>query len=170
MDWFYSRRRKDIDIKKFLNNKKGIEVMLIDFKHDLYEVVYHGPEDSLYKDGVWRIRVHIPFNYPDKPPLLFFMDEIFHPNIPESVSKFLDVPSEAWRETYDIEYMFEQFLPQLLRHPNPERPINHKAAELLKHNKEKLDRTVRRYCLSLGKRADVTASEGGIESSQHRNP
>ncbi|KAI9108730.1 hypothetical protein K1719_020035 [Acacia pycnantha] len=164
-----SQRRKVKDINKFLNNKKGIEVTLIDYKRDLYEAVFHGPEDSLYEDGVWRIRVHVPLDYPNKPPLLLFKEKIFHPNIPESVRAWLMV--QGWNYKYDILYLFEKFLPQLLRHPNPERPINHKAAELLRHNKEEFDRTVRRYCFSLGKRADVTGSDGGIgSSSQHRNP
>ncbi|KAK4264470.1 hypothetical protein QN277_025641 [Acacia crassicarpa] len=183
------RRRKDIN--KFLYERKSIKAMQLYCVYELFEVVYHGPEDSLYKDGVWRIGVVIPNNYPKKPPILFFLDKIFHPNIPEAVPRRLDVPYEAWRESYDIVYVFERFLPQLLRHPNPERPINHEAADLLKHNREEFDRTVRRYVLSVGKRPiDVTGSEGEISvvkrpkmpgdvtgsevkigsSSQHGNP
>ena len=63
---------------------------------------------------------------------LIFPKQIYHPNIYRGWGDVcLDVIDEAWSADYDLDMIFEYFLPQLLKEPNPSSPANSGAAQIL---------------------------------------
>ncbi|KAF8897548.1 ubiquitin-conjugating enzyme/RWD-like protein [Infundibulicybe gibba] len=147
-----SKRRIETDVMKMLMS--DYEVSLVNDSMQEFHVRFYGPAESEplvlghktliemwiapFAGGVWKIHVELPDQYPFKSPSIGFMNKIFHPNIDEiSGSVCLDVINQTWSPMFDMINIFEVFLPQLLRYPNPNDPLNGEAAALLmRHPKE----------------------------------
>lgn len=56
-----------------------------------------------------------------------------------SGSVCLDVINQTWSPMFDMINIFEVFLPQLLRYPNPTDPLNGEAAALLMRDPKTYD-------------------------------
>ncbi|KAK2439083.1 ubiquitin-conjugating enzyme [Trifolium repens] len=70
--------------------------MIIDDMQDFF-LEFHGPNDSPYQGGVWKITVELPDAYPYKSPSIGFVKKIYHPNVDEmSGSVCLDVINQTW--------------------------------------------------------------------------
>ncbi|RZC43194.1 UQ con domain containing protein [Asbolus verrucosus] len=128
-------RRIRTDVMKLMANK--FDVTTCDNYRNLI-VKFYGPRDTPYEGGVWRVRVLLPDNYPFKSPSVGFDTQIFHPNVDQTSGTIcLDVLNQKWSALYDLVIIFDTFLPQLLRHPNPEDPLNHCAAMVLIRSPER---------------------------------
>ncbi len=60
-------------------------------------------------------------------------------DILSSGSVCLDVINQTWSPMFDMINIFEVFLPQLLRYPNPTDPLNGEAAALLMRDPKTYD-------------------------------
>ncbi|KAA8565585.1 hypothetical protein EYC84_009437 [Monilinia fructicola] len=111
-----------------------------------FYVRFKGPAETPFEGGLWKIHVELPDQYPYKSPSIGFVNRIFHPNIDElSGSVCLDVINQTWSPMFDMINIFEVFLPQLLRYPNPTDPLNGEAAALLMRDSKAYDAKVKEY-------------------------
>ncbi|KAJ2966881.1 hypothetical protein NQ176_g9937 [Zarea fungicola] len=125
------------------------------------------PANSLssapFEGGLWKIHVELPDSYPYKSPSIGFVNRIFHPNIDElSGSVCLDVINQTWSPMFDMINIFEVFLPQLLRYPNPTDPLNGEAAALLIREPKSYEAKVKEYVQKYANKD--AADEAGAES------
>lgn len=154
------RRRIETDVMRLLMS--DYEVTLVNDNMSEFYVRLKGPEGTPFAGGVWKIHVELPENYPYKSPSIGFVNRIFHPNIDElSGSVCLDVINQTWSPMYDMINIFEVFLPQLLRYPNPTDPLNGEAAALLMREPKSYEAKVKEY---VEKYASKDEAEDGGEN------
>jgi len=122
------------------------EVTLVNDNMQEFYVRFHGPNETPFDGGVWKVHVELPDQYPYRSPSIGFVNRIFHPNIDEvSGSVCLDVINQTWSPMFDMINIFEVFLPQLLRYPNAADPLNGDAAVLLLREPKIYESKVRDY-------------------------
>lgn len=127
-------RRLSRDVNRLL--AAGYQTTVDDDMTNL-DVRLEGPMGTAYEGGVWTVNVSMPQEYPLKAPRLRFVTKILHPNIEFTTGLVcMNVFKQAWSANYDLVNIFETFLPQLLRHPNPHDPLNHHAAAIMKRSEE----------------------------------
>ena len=130
---FSKRKNHDINVLKESNFKLNLD----DIDYNIIIVQFLGPKESLYKNGIWDIRIELPKEYPYKSPSIGFLNKIYHPNVDfRSGTICLDVINETWSPMYNLFNIIDIFLPQLLLYPNPDDPLNIKASDEMINNME----------------------------------
>ncbi|KAH7179362.1 ubiquitin-conjugating enzyme [Fusarium flagelliforme] len=141
----------------------GLSHVLTDTCRQEFFVRFKGPAETPFEGGTWKVHVELPDTYPYKSPSIGFVNRIFHPNIDElSGSVCLDVINQTWSPMFDMINIFEVFLPQLLRYPNPTDPLNGEAAALLIREPKSYDAKVKEYVQKYASKD--AADEAGAES------
>ncbi|PVU99465.1 hypothetical protein BB559_000697 [Furculomyces boomerangus] len=139
-----SKKRIETDVMKLLMS--DYKVSLVNDNLQEFFVRFNGPKDTPFAGGIWKVRVELPDQYPYKSPSIGFCNRIYHPNIDEtSGSICLDVINQTWSPMFDMINIFETFIPQLLRYPNPADPLNGEAASLLIRNSSAYEAKVREH-------------------------
>ncbi|EDV91182.1 ubiquitin-conjugating enzyme E2 H [Drosophila grimshawi] len=146
-----SGRRLSRDVNRLL--AAGFQTIVNDDLTNL-EVRLEGPMGTAYEGGIWTVSVTMPQEYPLKAPRIRFVTRILHPNIDFNTGLVcMNVFKQAWSATYDLVNVFETFLPQLLRHPNPHDPLNHRAASIMRQSeqefRDKVSMYLRMYALPI---------------------
>jgi len=156
-----TKRRMETDVMKLLMS--DYEVTLVNDSMQEFFVKFYGPEETPFAGGVWKVHVELPNQYPYRSPSIGFMNKIFHPNIDElSGSVCLDVINQTWSPMFDMINIFEVFLPQLLRYPNPNDPLNGEAAALMMRHPKEYDSKVKDF---VARYATKEAAEGVVQTS-----
>ncbi|KAL2147463.1 hypothetical protein VTI28DRAFT_9363 [Corynascus sepedonium] len=133
------------------------------YRRQEFFVKFKGPSETPFEGGTWKVHVELPDQYPYKSPSIGFVNRIFHPNIDElSGSVCLDVINQTWSPMYDMINIFEVFLPQLLRYPNPSDPLNGEAAALLLRDPHMYESKVKDYVQKYATKN--AADDAGAES------
>ncbi|KAJ0407781.1 hypothetical protein ATCC90586_003283 [Pythium insidiosum] len=140
-----SNKRREKDVMKLMMSNYDVH-MTDETRANDFHVKFHGPKDTPYEGGVWKIHVSLPKEYPFKSPSIGFVNRIYHPNVDDmSGSVCLDVINQTWSPMFDLLNIFDMFIPQLLRYPNPTDPLNGEAASLLMKDIEAYNNKVREY-------------------------
>lgn len=157
------KRRIETDVMKMLMS--DYEVTLVNDNMQEFYVRFKGPEETPFTGGLWKIHVELPDQYPYKSPSIGFVNRIFHPNIDElSGSVCLDVINQTWSPMYDMLNIFEVFLPQLLRYPNPSDPLNGEAAALMMREPKAYEAKVKEYVAKYASKEAVDEAGEDTES------
>ncbi|KAJ2079636.1 ubiquitin-conjugating enzyme E2 H [Coemansia sp. RSA 988] len=153
------RRRIETDVMKLLMS--DYDVTLVNDSMQEFYVIFKGPKDTPFAGGEWKIHVELPEQYPYRSPSIGFVNKIFHPNIDElSGSVCLDVINQTWSPMFDLLNIFESFMPQLLRYPNPTDPLNGEAAALLMRDSAAYEGKVKEYVLRYANKMMAKKTQG----------
>ncbi|OQE14073.1 hypothetical protein PENFLA_c041G07640 [Penicillium flavigenum] len=169
------KRRIETDVMKLMSD---YEVTLVNDNMYVLHIPYNQPFEAFHTNnyqqarilppftgGLWKIHVELPDQYPYKSPSIGFVNRIFHPNIDElSGSVCLDVINQTWSPMYDMLNIFEVFLPQLLRYPNPSDPLNGEAAALMMREPKAYEAKVKEYVAKYASKEAVDEAGEDTES------
>lgn len=115
---------------------------------DIYhwEATIIGPKDTPYENGIFKLDIQIPKDYPFKPPKVLFKTRIYHCNISKSGTICLDILNDQWTPALNIKNMLLS-VSSLLNEPNPKDPLVPEIANLLSLDKLTHDEKARNYTL-----------------------
>ncbi|KAA8491135.1 Ubiquitin-conjugating enzyme E2 5 [Porphyridium purpureum] len=159
-------KRREMDLMKLMMADYDV-VMCDEDRVGEFYVKFHGPKDTPYEGGLWKVHCELPDAYPYKSPSIGFVNRIYHPNVDEvSGSVCLDVINQTWSPMYDLINIFEVFLPQLLTYPNPTDPLNGEAAALQMREPEEFKKRCREYVQRYARPEDFPSGKEKEETEE----
>lgn len=97
-------------------------------------VLLTGANGTPYSQGLWRLHLKMPEDYPKNPPKATFITRIFHPNVDESTGA---VCVETLKRDWDPKLTLKDVLITiscLLIQPNPDSALNSTAGALIQED------------------------------------
>ena len=108
--------KSDPDIELALEDEADIFV---------WSAQLRGPADSPYEDGLFKLHIKCPPNYPLAPPKVSFVTPIFHPNVLFKTGEIcLDIlKPDSWTPAWTLQSVCRA-VTALLSHPEADSPLN----------------------------------------------
>ena len=143
------------------NSELPFNVGLID-ENDFYKwsVIFTGPEDTIYEGGFFKAILSFPEDFPQNPPEMRFITEMFHPNIYKDGKVCISIlhspgvdvfnsqekAEERWRPSLGVEQILLSVI-SMLNAPNCDSPANVDAAVMFRNNRKDYEKKVRQLAL-----------------------
>ena len=126
-----------------------------------WEILIMGPDGTLYEGGFFKAKLTFPPDFPNMPPTMTFLSEMWHPNVyedgrvcisilhPPGEDQFNSQESadERWRPILGVEQILISVI-SMLSDPNDESPANLDAAVMWRKDrpafKKKVKQVVRK--------------------------
>jgi ubiquitin-conjugating enzyme E2 N len=112
---------------------EGIQAVPDDANARYFHVLVHGPKDSPYDGGTFKLELFLPEEYPMAAPKVRFLTKIYHPNIDKLGRICLDILKDKWSPALQIRTVLLS-IQALLSAPNPDDPLANDVAEQWKSN------------------------------------
>jgi len=110
----------------------------------LWTATIHGPDESPYKDGVFKLSIKFTKDYPFKAPSVVFETKVYHPNINDKGQICLDILKNNWSPALTIKTLLLSIC-SLLTDPNADDPLNIEAANKYNENIEEYNNIAKEY-------------------------
>ncbi|KAI1265641.1 ubiquitin-conjugating enzyme E2 2 [Xylariaceae sp. FL1019] len=138
-----ARRRLMRDFKRMQTDPPaGVSASPVPDNVMTWNAVIIGPAETPFEDGTFRLVMHFEEQYPNKPPAVKFISQMFHPNVYATGELCLDILQNRWSPTYDVAAVLTS-IQSLLNDPNTGSPANVEASNLYKDNRREYTKRVR---------------------------
>ncbi|KAM3176054.1 hypothetical protein ACTXT7_007284 [Hymenolepis weldensis] len=138
-------RKQLNDLNK--NGTEGFSAGLIDDDNIFrWQVLIMGPAETIYDGGCFKAVLEFPQDYPNRPPKMQFITDMWHPNISPTGNVCISILHEPGEDRFGYERPEERWLPvhtvetiimsviSMLAEPNADSPANVDAARSLSKN------------------------------------
>ncbi|PVU95961.1 hypothetical protein BB559_002544 [Furculomyces boomerangus] len=138
-----TRRRLFRDFKRLKNDSPtGIMGTPCADNIMVWNAIILGPAETPFEDGTFKLIMNFDESYPNRPPTVRFISEMFHPNVYANGDLCLDILQSRWSPAYDVSAILTS-IQSLLHDPNPNSPANAEAAALYRENRREYVRRIR---------------------------
>ena len=137
-----SIKRLQTEYKQYLNDPSTYYSISHDEKNFLkWYILLFGPSETIFEGGIFKCQLEFTKDYPNKPPMFKFTDNLFHPNIYPDGKVCISILHEG-EDVYGYEHISERWNPShsvnsilmslisILSEPNFESPANVDASKL----------------------------------------
>jgi len=131
----------------FIKNEKDANISANIVSDNMYHwhATIGGPMKTAYEGGIFELDIHIPNEFPHKPPKIQFITKVYHPNINESGHICLDIlKSGVWSPAQTMRTLLISII-SLLDNPNPDDPLVGRIAREYTDNNKLFKRNAREY-------------------------
>ena len=143
-------RRINKELKEFENitNDLPENINAWPINNDLMEwnATIIGPSDTPYADGVFFLKITLPYDYPLVPPKVNFLSRIYHCNINSNGVISMDILKHNWTPSFRISTLLLS-ISSLLSDPNPDDPLRPEIAKIYIEDKVKHDALAKEWTL-----------------------
>ncbi|OJJ83675.1 putative ubiquitin conjugating enzyme E2, partial [Aspergillus glaucus CBS 516.65] len=99
-------------------------------------ILLAGPQGTPYAQGLWRLHLKMPEDYPKSPPKAMFRTRIWHPNVEETTGAVcVDTLKRDWKPELTLRDVLIT-ISCLLIYPNPDSALNSAAGALQQEDYE----------------------------------
>ena len=146
----FSREILRKQLQECMKNSDLFSVGLVD-ENDFFKwtICFQGPENTLYEGGFFKALLTFPQDFPQNPPEMKFVTEMWHPNIYKDgrvcisilhrpgVDQFnaQEKAEERWRPVLGVEQIMLSVI-SMLSDPNCDSPANVDASVQLRNDPE----------------------------------
>eukprot|EP00978_Attheya_sp_CCMP212_P034442 scaffold144165_cov54-Attheya_sp.AAC.1 len=121
-----------------------------------WEILIMGPDGTLYEGGFFKARLVFPPDFPNMPPTMTFVSDMWHPNVyadgkvcisilhppGEDAMNSQETAMERWRPILGVEQILISVI-SILSDPNDESPANLDAAVMWRNDRTAFKKKVR---------------------------
>ncbi|KAJ6025770.1 Ubiquitin-conjugating enzyme [Penicillium canescens] len=98
------------------------------------DILLTGPPGTPFSEGLWKLHLKMPADYPKSPPKATFRTRIWHPNMEELTGAVcVDTLKRDWQPNLTLRDVLVT-ISCLLIYPNPDSALNSSAGALLQEN------------------------------------
>jgi len=121
-----------------------------------WELLLIGPDETIYEGGFFKARLVFPPDFPNMPPTMTFISDMWHPNVYEDGRVCISIlhppgedamnsqesADERWRPILGVEQILISVI-SMLSDPNDESPANLDAAVMWRNDRAAFKKRVR---------------------------
>ncbi|OQV17504.1 Ubiquitin-conjugating enzyme E2 K [Hypsibius exemplaris] len=137
-------QRELAEVARASDSEKGIvSLEALDGRLDHLLGVIMGPPGSPYDGGTFKLDIHIPVEYPFKPPIIKFATKVWHPNVSSASGAIcLDILKTNWAAAMTLRTVMIS-IQALLGSPVADDPQDAIVAGQFKSQRSLFDQTAR---------------------------
>lgn len=142
------------EIKDMSDVEKDFYIQINENDITQWKCVVFGAQGSDHENGIFILSIKFTEEYPNEPPSVEFLGNVFHPNVYNSGKICLDLLQNTWSSSYTVRSLLLAIV-TLLNDPNTDSPANLEAAKLFTENKMEYKNEVHKCVISSWKNPEI---------------